>query len=356
MESVKGYKIARPNGWDFYTGATVNYRKNIGKIVKWSDVNTPKDLSIQGELRSALRWPLGVNTEISIYKELFIHKINFASASPNDCWFTDHFVYATSWEKPTKYPFPTLSRSCDVTIPAIDCSAYEVDGIPVYEEKRKWGFEELKVVKEIKDLDSLFEWKYSEAKNPINPLKHRAKVTQEDIQLLWSWASIYKSIVDSRDASEPPIYGEGVSESVFDSVYSPINRLVGRGVADVILERLIPRPYDNMYYLGTDFSCKICDAITIQIWNAAYPQNLWDKSSPHEHLRSPVYDSFRALCFAYMGSLFHNITSWKGVKHKKGVYPFQPGADLWRRGLVPSFDGSIWRLHTGKKAEVVYEE
>ena len=28
---------------------------------------------------------------------------------------------------------------------------------------------------------------------------------------------------------------------------------------------------------------------------------------------------------------------------------------LWEAGLVPSFDGKVWRLHTGKDAQVVYE-
>ena len=28
---------------------------------------------------------------------------------------------------------------------------------------------------------------------------------------------------------------------------------------------------------------------------------------------------------------------------------------LWEAGLVPSFDGTTWRLHSGDKAEVVYE-
>jgi len=38
------------------------------------------------------------------------------------------------------------------------------------------------------------------------------------------------------------------------------------------------------------------------------------------------------------------------------VNPFQSGIDLWKRGLVPSFDGiDTWRLHAGKDARVVYE-
>lgn len=28
---------------------------------------------------------------------------------------------------------------------------------------------------------------------------------------------------------------------------------------------------------------------------------------------------------------------------------------LWDDGLVPSFDGTTWRLHSGKSADIVYE-
>ena len=346
MESVKAYKLARPNGWDIYTGATVNYRKNIGKIVKWSQVNTPKDLSIQRELSSALRWPLGVNTEISMYKELFIHKVNFASANPNDCWLTDHWVYAyandfiTSWQKPTKYPFPTLSRSCDVSIPTINCSAYRVEGVPVCEEKRKWGFEELKVVEEIKDLDSLFGWKHSEAMNPINPLKRKAEVTREDIELLRSWNFVYQSVLSSIDGSVRSLRGDLVEIDFFCSVYDSIEKLVGKEVYDLIWRSLL----------------SFADSATIKVWNADNPRVLWYMAPPNERHKNPVYDSFGASCYAYIGSLFPNIKKWQGIKHEEGKYPYQPAADLWRRGLVPSFDGSSWRLHSGKEAEVVYKE
>jgi len=50
--------------------------------------------------------------------------------------------------------------------------------------------------------------------------------------------------------------------------------------------------------------------------------------------------------WAYTGSLFY---IWGDT------YQFQPCVDLWRRGLIPSFDGKTWRLHSGKKSEIVYE-
>ena len=59
-----------------------------------------------------------------------------------------------------------------------------------------------------------------------------------------------------------------------------------------------------------------------------------------------VWASVGASVGAYVGSLF-NI--WNGD------YKFQAAADLWTRGFVPSFNGTTWRLHSGKKAKIVYE-
>uniref|UniRef100_A0A6M3KBX6 Uncharacterized protein n=2 Tax=viral metagenome TaxID=1070528 RepID=A0A6M3KBX6_9ZZZZ len=58
---------------------------------------------------------------------------------------------------------------------------------------------------------------------------------------------------------------------------------------------------------------------------------------------------------AYFGSLFPNIEKWEYIKHKKGIYPFQSAVDLWKSGLVSSYDGKIWRLHGKKKAEILWE-
>jgi hypothetical protein len=68
-----------------------------------------------------------------------------------------------------------------------------------------------------------------------------------------------------------------------------------------------------------------------------------------------VEASVRDFIYAYISSLFPNIKKWKYIEHKEGVNPFQAGIDLWHMGLVPSFDGEVWRLHKGEKAEVVLE-
>jgi len=53
-----------------------------------------------------------------------------------------------------------------------------------------------------------------------------------------------------------------------------------------------------------------------------------------------------------MDSVWAYISSFFGIKYN---YDFTPAIKLWEQGLVPSFDGTTWRLHSGKKAEIVYE-
>jgi hypothetical protein len=59
--------------------------------------------------------------------------------------------------------------------------------------------------------------------------------------------------------------------------------------------------------------------------------------------------------WAYISSLFPDIKKWKCIDHVPGVNPFHPCIDLWYAGIVPSYDGKIWRLHSGKKADIIWE-
>jgi hypothetical protein len=87
----------------------------------------------------------------------------------------------------------------------------------------------------------------------------------------------------------------------------------------------------------------VWDSVGDSVWDSV-GDSVW--ASVGDSVWASVWDSVWASVGAYIGSLF-NI--WDGK------YKFQPSCDLWKRGLVPSFDGKTWRLHSGKKAEVVYE-
>lgn len=63
-----------------------------------------------------------------------------------------------------------------------------------------------------------------------------------------------------------------------------------------------------------------------------------------------VGDSVGASVGAYISSFF-------AVEYNHDLYnhDFSSAIKLWESGLVPSFDGTTWRLHSGKKAEIIYE-
>ena len=67
-----------------------------------------------------------------------------------------------------------------------------------------------------------------------------------------------------------------------------------------------------------------------------------------------VWDSVGNSVWAYISSFFA-LDEWQLNGKIVSENPFQPAIDLWEAGLVPSFDGEIWRLHAGKDAQIVYE-
>ena len=259
MKTVIAYKLAKPNGFDFYTGETINYRENIGRVVKCPNAN-PK---------------LGVCSNGVIH----------ASSNPNDC-----FIGAS-----------------------IPCSAFRIEGKPSCGTKEKYGFTQFMVLEEIFDLDNLFGWNYSEAITPFNPLTRKVKATKADITLLKEWASVRDSVWASVRASVWASVGAGVWDSVGASVWASVG--------------------DSVW-----------DSVRASV-----------RDSVGASVRAGVGDSVGDSVWAYVGSLFPNIEKWGYIKHEVGVYPYQAAVDLWKRGLVASFDGELWRLHSGEKADIVFE-
>lgn len=138
-------------------------------------------------------------------------------------------------------------------------------------------------------------YKLAEALFPVNPLlvKRSDTVSADEIALLKKWHSVIYS----------------VGHNVWRSVIHSVRHSIGHSV---------------VYSVGLSVIHSVGLSVGHSVW-------------------------------AYIGTLFPNIKNWKYIDHKEGEYPFQSGADLWRAGLVPSYDGNTWRLHTGKDAEVVYE-
>ncbi len=273
---MKYYKCARPNGWDFYTGKTINYRKNIGKTVTVPHF-TPE------------------TKQYRICSPLVLHA--------------------------SKKPLEALSYA------KLPCSVFTVEGKAVVKDTDKCGFTHLTVLEEIPSnvLDELFGFKFLEACNPIHPLKVQAdEVGEAEILLLKQWASIRASIWDSVWDS----VWNSVRASVWASIWASIWDSVGVSV---------------WFSVGT--SIRNCVGASIR---ASIRDSVWDS------VWVSVRDSIRDSVGAYIGSLFPKITEWKYTP-KSGGYPYQSCVDLWKRGFAPSFDGKVWRLHAGEKAESVYE-
>ena len=128
--------------------------------------------------------------------------------------------------------------------------------------------------------------------NPFTDIKTK-KVAKADILLVKKWASV----CDSVRASVWDSVGDSVWDSVRDSV-------------------------------GASVWVSVCDSVRASVWDS-------------------VRDSVWASVWAYISSMF-NIKVYKyceEVKYEKGTNPFQPAITLWEKGLVPSFDGTHWRLH-----------
>ena len=66
-------------------------------------------------------------------------------------------------------------------------------------------------------------------------------------------------------------------------------------------------------------------------------------------VRNSVWDSV----WAYAVSFFSGVTNWEYTENL-GPNPWEPCQKLWGMGIVPSFDGKIWRLHSGPKADIIY--
>lgn len=155
------------------------------------------------------------------------------------------------------------------------------------------------------------------ARKPINPFKLKSvkKINSDDVMLLKKWDSVRDSVLNS--------VGDSVWDSVGDSVRRSVRCSVGDGVWDSV------RGSVGDSALGS---------VGSSVWGS-------------------VWSNVRGSVSAYMGSLFvFKRNEWKNTKKiKTRGYPFQSAVMLWKKGLVPSFDGKIWRLHTGKDARVVFE-
>jgi hypothetical protein len=189
------------------------------------------------------------------------------------------------------------------------------------------------------DAEQRVGYRLSEVLFPVNPLLlPKAIPTDADIIMLKQWASVgdsvfssvWDSVWDSVGASVFSSVWASVGDSVFSSVWASVEDSVGASVFSSVWASVSDGARDSAWS---------------RVWASV-------EDSVGASVRDSVWDSVGA----YIGSLFPAITKWEYVNHTPGIYPFQSAANLWRRGLVPSYDGKQWRLHSGPTAEIVWEE
>jgi len=98
----------------------------------------------------------------------------------------------------------------------------------------------------------------------------------------------------------------------------------------------------------------VWNSVGNSVW-ASVGDSVWD--SVLDSVGASVLDSVGTSVWAYIGWNFNlKRSEWKYTKQiKTKDYPFMPLIKLWKRGIVPSFDGRVWRLHSGKKADIIFE-
>ena len=159
-----------------------------------------------------------------------------------------------------------------------------------------------------------------EIRNPINPLLiSDNNVTEADIYLLKEWAKQWGT----------------TRPSIWNSVCKDVEGYVGISIRASIIQSL----GESLGFAIDPYTCSIYfkEGSAIESIKSTIGYAGWDA------IRGSVWNAIGA----YLDSLF---TTYPG---RPNMFP--ECVDLWKRGFVPTFDGDVWRLHSGKKAKIVYE-
>ena len=84
------------------------------------------------------------------------------------------------------------------------------------------------------------------------------------------------------------------------------------------------------------------DSVGASVWNSVW-------ASVRDLVRDLVWDSVWDLVWDLVGVY---VSTFFDIQYEPD---FSSAVKLWEVGLVPSFDGKVWRLLTGKDAKIIYE-
>jgi hypothetical protein len=104
-------------------------------------------------------------------------------------------------------------------------------------------------------------------------------------------------------------------------------------------------------YVWSSVRDSVRDSVGDSVWSSVRDSV---RASVGDYVWDSVWASVGDSVWGYVSSFFV-LPKWEHIEHKLGENPFQCGIDLWEAGLVPSFDGKVWRLHAGPEASVVWE-
>jgi len=100
------------------------------------------------------------------------------------------------------------------------------------------------------------------------------------------------------------------------------------------------------------------DSVRDSVWDSV-GDSVWDSvwDSVGDSVGDLVRDSVRGSVWGSVrdsvrGSVWGYVSTFFSINYP---YDLSSVNELWNRGIVPSFDGKVWRLHSGKDAKIIYE-
>lgn len=219
--------------------------------------------------------------------------------------------YATNIEG-LPYSYDIYSRVFEV----------EVSGKQMIFDHYRQRFERITLVREVFpeeiissaiNQESKLGYRLSQFLFPLNPLlKPSILLSEKEVMLLVEWASLRDSVGAS--------FGTSVWKSIDISLIND------------------PRMNTIMFSVGYNLIESILDSIENSNSNQFYL----------------FVDVVRSSVLASLGAYISSLV-WQYQDQKQNYNPYQSAIELWNNGFVPSFDGEVWRLHTGKDANIVFE-
>lgn len=182
-------------------------------------------------------------------------------------------------------------------------------------------------------VDSKAGFKISEACCPVNPLRLPKSQTPLNLRALVREWEVNVQTIKVPKGDHPWAYvAQVVEETVASKFKCPF----------------LPISVEDMVFGLIDISgVPIMDAVTTRIEHTVFK---WRPIPPSK--ASNIDASLLAAAAAYVAGLFYNIDKWKYMKNAV-TNPWRPLQTLWYNGYVPSFDGKLWRIHSGPTAKIV---